>query len=87
MRCYLISYGKGNDQSISIINSIINDIIFISRTPLLVTVVSFYSFTKLQGQELTASIAFTAITVFNELRSALNSLPETFVDILQALIR
>jgi hypothetical protein len=87
VRCYLISYGKGNDQSISIINSIINDIIFISRTPLLVTVVSFYSFTKLQGQELTASIAFTAITVFNELRSALNSLPETFVDILQALIR
>jgi hypothetical protein len=70
-----------------VFNFTINDVISISRTPLLVTVVSFYSFTKLQGQELTASIAFTAITVFNELRSALNSLPETFVDILQALIR
>ena len=56
-------------------------------TPLLVTIVSFYSFTKLEGQQLTAPIAFTAITVFNELRSALNSLPETFVDVLQALIR
>ncbi|KAG2204776.1 hypothetical protein INT47_004051 [Mucor saturninus] len=55
-------------------------------TPLLVTIVSFYSFTKIQGQQLTAPIAFTAITIFTELRSALNSLPETFVDILQALI-
>ncbi|KAI7905777.1 uncharacterized protein BX663DRAFT_500876 [Cokeromyces recurvatus] len=55
-------------------------------TPLLVTIVSFFTFTKLQGQVLTAPIAFTAITVFTELRSALNSLPETFVDILQALI-
>ncbi|KAI9485487.1 MAG: hypothetical protein EXX96DRAFT_545289 [Benjaminiella poitrasii] len=55
-------------------------------TPLLVTIVSFFAFTKLQGQQLTAPIAFTAITVFTELRSALNSLPETFVDVLQALI-
>ncbi|GAA5817685.1 hypothetical protein MFLAVUS_011236 [Mucor flavus] len=55
-------------------------------TPLLVTIVSFYSFTKIQGNQLTAPIAFTAITVFTELRSALNTLPETFVDILQALI-
>lgn len=57
------------------------------RTPLLVTIVTFFTFTKIQGQELTAPIAFTAITVFTELRSALNSLPETFVDTLQALIR
>ncbi|CEP08191.1 hypothetical protein [Parasitella parasitica] len=55
-------------------------------TPLLVTIVTFFTFTKIQGQELTAPIAFTAITVFTELRSALNSLPETFVDTLQALI-
>ncbi|KAI8969939.1 hypothetical protein BDF20DRAFT_915834 [Mycotypha africana] len=55
-------------------------------TPLLVTIVSFFAFTKLQGQVLTAPIAFTAITVFTELRSALNSLPETVVDVLQALI-
>lgn len=57
-----------------------------NRTPLLVTIVTFFTFTKIQGQELTAPIAFTAITVFTELRSALNSLPETFVDTLQALI-
>ncbi|KAI8084874.1 P-loop containing nucleoside triphosphate hydrolase protein [Halteromyces radiatus] len=55
-------------------------------SPILVTIVSFYSFTKLEGKELTAPIAFTAITVFNELRFALNVLPEVFIEWLQALI-
>ena len=50
------------------------------RSPVLVTVVSFFSFTKIQHQELTAAIAFTAISVFNELRFALNILPESFVE-------
>ncbi|KAI7904063.1 P-loop containing nucleoside triphosphate hydrolase protein [Cokeromyces recurvatus] len=55
-------------------------------SPILVTLVSFWSFTKLEGQQLTAPIAFTAITVFNELRFALNILPEVFIEWLQALI-
>lgn len=55
-------------------------------SPILVTLVSFWSFTKLEGQELTAPIAFTAITIFNELRFALNVLPEVFIEWLQALI-
>ncbi|CAO3626391.1 unnamed protein product [Cunninghamella blakesleeana] len=55
-------------------------------SPILVTIVSFYSFTKLEGKDLTAPIAFTAITIFNELRFALNVLPEVFIEWLQALI-
>ncbi|KAL0086848.1 P-loop containing nucleoside triphosphate hydrolase protein [Phycomyces blakesleeanus] len=55
-------------------------------SPILVTIISFWSFTKIEGHELTAPIAFTAITVFNELRFALNILPETFTELLQALI-
>jgi ABC-type multidrug transport system fused ATPase/permease subunit len=55
-------------------------------SPILVTLISFWSFTKLEGKELTAPIAFTAITVFNELRFALNVLPEVFIEWLQALI-
>ncbi|KAI8149056.1 P-loop containing nucleoside triphosphate hydrolase protein [Fennellomyces sp. T-0311] len=55
-------------------------------SPLLVTVVSFWSYTVLQGNELTAPIAFTSVIVFNELRFALNAIPETFIELLQALI-
>ncbi|KAK4518579.1 uncharacterized protein ATC70_008798 [Mucor velutinosus] len=55
-------------------------------SPSLVTLVSFYSFCKLEEKELTAPIAFTAIAVFNELRFAINALPEIFVDLFQALI-
>ncbi|CAM0141904.1 hypothetical protein VKS41_004394 [Umbelopsis sp. WA50703] len=52
-------------------------------SPLLVTIVSFWAYTKLEGNELTAATAFTAIAVFNELRFALNVLPEAFIESLQ----
>ncbi|KAI8993635.1 P-loop containing nucleoside triphosphate hydrolase protein [Pilobolus umbonatus] len=55
-------------------------------SPILVTLVSFWSFTKLEGKELTAPIAFTSITVFNELRFALNVLPELIMEGLQCMI-
>ncbi|CAG8489136.1 4720_t:CDS:10, partial [Dentiscutata heterogama] len=55
-------------------------------TPILVTILSFFFFTKIQKNELTAAIAFTSLVIFNELRFALNALPETFMDGLQALI-
>lgn len=55
-------------------------------SPVLVTIVSFYIFTKVQGNELTASIAFTSLSVFYELRFALNILPEIFMDGSQAYI-
>ncbi|KAF0561148.1 P-loop containing nucleoside triphosphate hydrolase protein [Gigaspora margarita] len=55
-------------------------------SPILVTILSFFFFTKVQGNELTAAIAFTSLAVFNELRFALNTLPEAFMDALQALV-
>ncbi|CAO3650125.1 unnamed protein product [Cunninghamella blakesleeana] len=54
--------------------------------PILVTIVSFAAFTKFQGKELTAPIAFTSITVFNEIKTALSSLPDVIVRMYQALI-
>ncbi|KAG0164899.1 hypothetical protein DFQ28_008804 [Apophysomyces sp. BC1034] len=55
-------------------------------SPLLVTVLSFWSFTTLEGKQLTAPIAFTSIAVFDELRFALNVLPEAFIEMLQCFI-
>lgn len=40
----------------------------------------------MEGKELTAPIAFTSISVFNELKFALNVLPEVFIEWLQAAI-
>ncbi|KAF9031702.1 multidrug resistance-associated ABC transporter [Hymenopellis radicata] len=55
-------------------------------TPILVTLVSFWHFTVVRQQDLTPSIAFTSIVVFNELKFALNALPETFINMLQSLV-
>ncbi|CAI2167170.1 11640_t:CDS:10 [Funneliformis geosporum] len=55
-------------------------------SPVLVTISSFYIFTKIQGHELTASVAFTSLSIFHELRFALNVLPEVFTDGSQAYI-
>jgi hypothetical protein len=55
-------------------------------TPVLVTIVMFYVFTKVQGNELTASIAFTSITIFNELRYVLANLPDVFMQGYQAIV-
>ncbi|CAE6493905.1 unnamed protein product [Rhizoctonia solani] len=52
----------------------------------LVTLVSFFHFAVVRQQTLTPSIAFTSLTVFNEMRFALNTLPETFINILQSLV-
>ncbi|QRW19137.1 ABC transporter [Rhizoctonia solani] len=40
----------------------------------------------IRKEVLTPSIAFTSLTVFNEMRFALNTLPETFINILQSLV-
>ncbi|CAG8607645.1 8847_t:CDS:2 [Dentiscutata erythropus] len=75
------------------LNQLRNNFIYLSMfdllwmaTPILVTILSFFFFTKIQNNELTAAIAFTSLVIFNELRFALNALPETFMDGLQALI-
>ncbi|CAE6535307.1 unnamed protein product [Rhizoctonia solani] len=53
---------------------------------MLVTLVSFFHFAVIRGETLSPSIAFTSLTVFNEMRFALNTLPETFINILQSLV-
>ncbi|KAI8390314.1 P-loop containing nucleoside triphosphate hydrolase protein [Blakeslea trispora] len=49
-------------------------------TPLFINTAAFWSFTKLQGQELTAPIAFTSIAIFHELETALANIPAIIVD-------
>ncbi|OJT13873.1 ATP-dependent bile acid permease, partial [Trametes pubescens] len=55
-------------------------------SPILVTLVSFWHFTVVRGQLLTPSIAFTSISVFNEMKFALNALPETLINMLQCAV-
>ncbi|KAI8065793.1 P-loop containing nucleoside triphosphate hydrolase protein [Gongronella butleri] len=55
-------------------------------SPMLVTVTSFFFYTKVQGHVLTAPVAFTSITIFNELRFALNVIPEVITEGMQAYI-
>ncbi|KAG2203106.1 hypothetical protein INT47_004913 [Mucor saturninus] len=54
--------------------------------PLIVTTVAFWSFTKLEGKELTAPIAFTSMTIFNDLRGSLTIIPETVIHLFETLI-
>ncbi|CAG8551433.1 7291_t:CDS:10 [Funneliformis mosseae] len=55
-------------------------------SPILVSIFSFFIFTKIQGNELTVSIAFTSITIFHELEFAFNALPEIIMDGVQAFV-
>ncbi|BFZ62919.1 hypothetical protein YB2330_004031 [Saitoella coloradoensis] len=55
-----------------------------SGSPILVTVSAFFSYTKLQEQDLTPALAFTTLSVFKELGFALNIIPEAVVEALQA---
>ncbi|KAH9916981.1 multidrug resistance-associated ABC transporter [Epithele typhae] len=57
-----------------------------SASPILVTLVSFWHFSVVRGEALTPSIAFTSISVFNEMKFALNALPETFINMLQSTV-
>ncbi|TBU28095.1 multidrug resistance-associated ABC transporter [Dichomitus squalens] len=55
-------------------------------SPILVTLVSFWHFAVVRKQVLTPSIAFTSISVFNEMKFALNALPETLINMLQCAV-
>jgi hypothetical protein len=43
----------------------------------------FMTYTKLLGNELSATVAFTALTLFNMLRHALDEGPSTIISIIQ----
>ncbi|EIW76959.1 multidrug resistance-associated ABC transporter [Coniophora puteana RWD-64-598 SS2] len=55
-------------------------------SPLIVTLVAFWHFSVWRGEPLTPSIAFPTILVFQELQFAFNTLPETFVNMLQSFV-
>jgi len=55
-------------------------------TPVLVTFTAFGFYTKVFGMPLTPSKAFTALAVFNELRMALNILPDVTISALQMMV-
>ncbi|KAL4260343.1 ATP-binding cassette transporter C [Pleurotus pulmonarius] len=55
-------------------------------SPVLVTLVSFWHFAVYRQQILTPSIAFTSLSIFTEMRFALNALPETFINLLQTFV-
>lgn len=71
--------------AVSYVSQVLFSIIW-QASPIIVTLVSFWSFTKLEGHQLTAPVAFTSIAVFEELRFALNILPEMFSQFLQARV-
>ncbi|SGY80268.1 BQ5605_C008g05343 [Microbotryum silenes-dioicae] len=55
-------------------------------SPILCVIVSFYVYTNIIGKELTPSIAFASLAVWNELRFALNAAPDVFVNAIQCLV-
>ncbi|GBC08504.1 hypothetical protein RclHR1_08170012 [Rhizophagus clarus] len=61
------------------------DLLWMS-SPILVTIFSFFVFTKIQGNSLTVSIAFTSISIFNELQFAFNALPEIIMNCVRAFV-
>ncbi|KAI0720942.1 ATP-binding cassette transporter [Cerioporus squamosus] len=55
-------------------------------TPILVTLVSFWHYAVVRKQILTPSIAFTSISVFNEMKFAMSAVPETIIKLLQSAV-
>lgn len=55
-------------------------------SPILVTVMCFTSFTKLEEKELTSAVAFTSMAIFIILRGPLNILPGMVTDLLEAMV-
>ena len=54
--------------------------------PLVVTVVSFVSYTRFAGHELTPSVAFTALALFNMLRHPLIAMPDIINRLIEAKV-
>ncbi|TFK37596.1 multidrug resistance-associated ABC transporter [Crucibulum laeve] len=63
------------------INSIMFSLLW-SCVPILVSIVSFFAYV-MQGNELTISVAFTAIALFNMIRIPLNVVPTWIIQIVQ----
>ncbi|KAI0034681.1 P-loop containing nucleoside triphosphate hydrolase protein [Vararia minispora EC-137] len=57
-----------------------------NSSPVLVTLAAFFHYAVIRGQPLTPSVAFTSIAVFDELKFALNAVPETLINALQSVV-
>ncbi|CAO3624021.1 unnamed protein product [Cunninghamella echinulata] len=57
-----------------------------NSTPIFVIIVTFSSFTLLEGKELTPSIAFTSMYIYSKLRSHLSSIPGSIVAFIRASV-
>ncbi|CEP09787.1 hypothetical protein [Parasitella parasitica] len=69
----------------TIVIDVLSNIIFLT-VPVLVTVPSFIWYTKVAGNELTASVAFISITLFEMLRSPLMFIPESINTLTEAYV-
>ncbi|WWC95346.1 hypothetical protein V866_002208 [Kwoniella sp. B9012] len=57
-----------------------------TAAPVILVIVSFAHYTLVAKKELTATVAFTSIAVFDELRVALFNLPSTIAELLQDIL-
>ena len=55
-------------------------------SPMIITLLSFFSYTVIEGKELSASVAFTALSLFNVLRVPLDQLADMVTNVLQAKV-
>jgi ABC-type multidrug transport system fused ATPase/permease subunit len=55
-------------------------------SPILVTVMSFTSYTKLEHKQLSSSVAFTSMAIFLILRGPLNILPNSITELLETIV-
>ncbi|KAJ3154901.1 hypothetical protein HK101_001591, partial [Irineochytrium annulatum] len=60
----------------------INTLLWV-MTPILVSFLTLFTVTKIEGKNLDAQMAFTCISLFNAIRIPLNLLPETIVQVFQ----
>ena len=57
-----------------------------ASTPIFVSCISFFTYTKIAGRSLDASTAFTALSLFNTLRHPLQTFPDIIVRIMEAIV-
>ncbi|KAL2914170.1 Transporter of the ATP-binding cassette (ABC) [Polyrhizophydium stewartii] len=55
-------------------------------TPIVVSITTFLSYTKIAGMDLSASLAFTSLALFNMIRLPLQMLPDAIIQLLDAWV-
>jgi ABC-type multidrug transport system fused ATPase/permease subunit len=66
-------------------NTILFQVVWFS-SPLLVTICSFFCYTKIQKGEFTPAVAFTAMVLFTRLKAPLNGLPAVYMALTNASV-